>query len=157
MSLGGIVNYLNNGGYITPKYYATAGTVSGGNAASGMGAIPVDAKGAVKTLSDGLVQGMQLASQTLQNTLQSFGIDSTQINAINGFVNGLKSVTDALAGINITPEVKFTGTVDVNVNGVQGMTSSMQGVVNEAIKKAMTTLKQDNQALDIDASKYGNN
>ena len=158
MSYGGIVDYFNKGGIITPKYYAdgvagvTAANISGG------ASVQLDVGQAGQQLISTINTGFSNAAQTLQNTLQTFGFDTNQLTAINGFINGLKSVTDALSSINITPEVKFTGQVDVNVNGVQGMTSSMQVVVDEAIKKALTGLKQDNSSLEIDpsSSKYYN-
>jgi hypothetical protein len=156
MSYGGIVDYFKQGGIIRPKYYADGATVTSAGS-SGMPTVKLDAQNASQTLMNGITQGISTAAQTLQNTLQTFGFDSNQLSAINGFVNTLNSVTQALSNIDITPEVKFTGTVDVNVRGVEGMSSSMQGVVNQAIKQAMTTLKNDNNSLDINPDKYGNN
>jgi len=158
MSYGGIVDYFKQGGIIRPKYYAggAIATVTPAGS-SGMPTVKLDAQNASQTLMNGITQGISTAAQTLQNTLQTFGFDSNQLSAINGFVNTLNSVTQALSNIDITPEVKFTGTVDVNVRGVESMSSSMQGVVNQAIKQAMTTLKNDNNSLDINPDKYGNN
>jgi TP901 family phage tail tape measure protein len=144
---GGLVNYLQSGGIILPKYYANpTGVVTGGNTVVGGGKLAVDASSAGRVLEQALTTG----TRALQQVVQNFGINTESMTAINNFVNGVKAVTQALANINITPEVKFTGSVDVRVQGVEGLTGPMRDLVNSAINNAMSRLQSANTEAKLE-------
>jgi len=145
LNRGGIVNYLQSGGIILPQYHRD-GAVSGStNSVVGGGSIKVDGSSAARGLESALTVG----TNALKQVLQGFGISPASITAINNFVTGLQKVSEVLANINITPEVKFTGSVDVNVKGAEGLTGPMRDLVNSAINNAMTRLQSSNNGSTL--------
>ena len=145
---GGLVNYLQNGGVILPKYYdvGSSGVVAGGGTASGMPKVALDASKAGQQITDALTTG----TNALTQILRTFGFDSNQLNAISGFINGLKTVTDALANVNITPTVKFEmAPVQVNITGASNLTQAAESIVNGAIQKWFTDFLDKNQQANM--------
>jgi hypothetical protein len=110
------------------------------NSVVGGGSIKVDGSSAARGLESALTVG----TNALKQVLQGFGISTESITAINSFVTGLQKVSEVLANINITPEVKFTGSVDVNVRGAEGLNGPMRDLVNKAINTAMKKLETVN-------------
>jgi hypothetical protein len=145
LNRGGIVNYLQSGGIILPQYHAKDPVVGPTNSVVGGGSIKVDGSSAARGLESALTVG----TNALKQVLQGFGISPASITAINNFVTGLQKVSEVLANINITPEVKFTGSVDVNVRGAEGLTGPMRDLVNSAINNAMTRLQSSNNGSTL--------
>jgi len=145
LNRGGIVNYLQSGGIILPQYHAKDPVVGPTNNVVGGGSIKVDGSSAARGLESALTVG----TNALKQVLQGFGISPASITAINNFVTGLQKVSEVLANINITPEVKFTGTVDVNVRGTEGLTGPMRDLVNSAIQNAMSGLQIANNGANL--------
>ena len=146
LNRGGIVNYLQSGGIILPQYHADGAVASSTNSVVGGGSIKVDGSSAARGLESALTVG----TNALKQVLQGFGISPESITAINSFVTGLQKVSEVLANINITPEVKFTGSVDVNVRGAEGLTGPMRDLVNGAINNAMTRLQSANSGAKLE-------
>ena len=90
------------------------------------------------------------ANELLNTTLQSFGLPQEALQALQSFSQSLNNLVQGLSSIDITPQVQFTGAVDVNVKGVEGMTAAAKDIVNSAIHNALNRLKEANSGANME-------
>ena len=145
-STGGIVSYLNNGGMVLPKYFERGGLNAGGGGTMSMGTIPVE----TTELKSAIDTSFSAANELLNTTLQSFGLPQEALQALQSFSQSLNNLVQGLSSIDITPQVQFTGAVDVNVKGVEGMTAAAKDIVNSAIHNALNRLKEANSGANME-------
>ena len=138
---GGIVSYFNRGGIVIPKYFSEAGAVNAGaNRSVSISPIKINASEAARQIQDSFNSAVDVFSQTLQN----FGIDPESLNILNSFSSVMRNLVNNLSQINITPEVKFTGRIAVDITGAAGLSDAAESLVNDAIKNALQGLKAAN-------------
>ena len=146
---GGIVNYLNNGGLISPNYYRTGGEAKGFDFAGFMRSL-------TSTLVSNLSQGIQKAFQNNQTNQQNnsngvSSIDTSVLDRLNEFTNRLKSVTDTLAALEAIPsQITVTGRHDVNIviNGDSALNQlkpDLQKLVMSQLREKFDQLVNANQ------------
>ena len=142
---GGIVQYLNNGGVVAPRYYADAGIVGGsqlrgsGNGVNTTGSSA--SQEAPRWLSE-LDEKINKVSTTLQESLG--GVFSN----LNNMANQLSTVAQELPR-----EMSITSNINknVNVNGVSGEWSKYQG---DILKMAGDQSVQERENDKIALSKW---
>ena len=129
---------------------AAAETVSssyaGGGGTMSMGTIPVE----TTELKSAIDTSFSAANELLNTTLQSFGLPQEALQALQSFSQSLNNLVQGLSSIDITPQVQFTGAVDVNVKGVEGMTAAAKDIVNSAIHNALNRLKEANSGANME-------
>jgi TP901 family phage tail tape measure protein len=151
---GGIVNYLSNGGIITPNYYETAGGVTGGNKmfdlSSYMGNIVGQISSSITLAFQNAVQAMSGQTAAAPSNGVS-SIDSDTLNKIGEFTNRLKSVADTLAGLSAIPQeitITVTHTHNVIINGdaaLNKLSPDLQDIAMSVIQEKFAELAAANQ------------
>ena len=159
-SHGDIVRNLSRGGLSVPRYYLNGtnnGVPATGQGPSQGSSQAFDFTSFMNTFKDMLKTGLD----TLKSlSPQPSGVsDSSQgsVSSIDNFVSRLDKIATTLASLNIPPEIKITGTHDVNViiNGdtvLNQLKPDLADIVASSIKKAF----QDFKALNPSSSETMN-
>jgi hypothetical protein len=144
---GGIVNYLNKGGYI-PQYKFLGGMM--GNAQSFD--FTKYLNGLVGSITSSITEAFDKALSNLkQPNNAAGGVSNTSgdIASIDNFVNRLNNIANILSNIYIPPQITITGKHDVvvTINGdtvLNQLRPDIAGIVVSAIKGAFRDLKAKN-------------
>jgi hypothetical protein len=149
---GGIVNYLNNGGLISPNYYKNGGEARGSRGFDFAGFM----QSLTSTLASAIPEAIQKSLQNTQTNQQNTpngvsSIDTSVLDRLNEFTNRLKSVTDTLAGLQAIPsQITVTGRHDVNIviNGDSALNQlkpELQELVMSQLQEKFGQLVKANQ------------
>lgn len=145
---GGIVNYLQNGGYL-PIYRGDGGGANGAGQkfdfTSYMGDI-------VSKIGSGITEAIDKAIQNVKSpNTDNAGVSSNSqdLATIDSFVNRLNNIANILSNIYIPPQITITGKHDVvvTINGdtvLNQLQPDIQGIVTSSIKQAFRNLKANN-------------
>ena len=144
-SRGGIINYLNKGGHIAPKYYSNGGEPGSFDFTGYLNSL---AAGLTATVSQALDKALSGIKQPNNN---SSGVSSNDsgISTIDSFVNRLNNVANILSNVYIPPQITITGKHDVvvTINGdtvLNQLRPDLAGIVVRGIKAAFNDLKAKN-------------
>lgn len=145
---GGIVNYLQNGGYL-PIYRGDGGGANGAgqkfDITSYMGDI-------VSKIGSGITEAIDKAIKNVKSpNTNNAGVSSNSqdMTSIDNFVTRLNNIANILSNIYIPPQITITGKHDVvvTINGdtvLNQLQPDIQGIVMSAINQAFKNLKANN-------------
>ena len=166
-SRGGIVNYLKQGGYITPRYFEGGAEVPKNTPSSSfdftsfLGNLSSQI---VSSITSGFEQTTVNLPQNANNPTNNInnGVSSDSINQIGNFVNSLNNIANVLSNLYIPPEITITGKHDVvvTINGdaaLQQLEPSIRQIVMGEINKAMSNLQANNPQSNIQFDGNGSN
>ena len=163
-SRGGIVNYLKQGGYITPRYFQEAGSVAPKNAIESF-----DFTGylnnMVGQITSSITQAFEKATGSLKqpnNSSAGVSNNTADLANIDNFVNRLNNIANILSNIYIPPQITITGKHDVvvTINGdatLQQLEPNIKQIVMGEINRAMNNLKANNPQSNIQFDGNGSN
>jgi hypothetical protein len=169
-SRGGVVNYLKQGGYLSPSYLTDGGTPSNINS-GGSFDFTQYMNGLVGSVASSISEAFDKALNNLKQPNNASGgvsSNSQELASIDNFVNRLNNIANILSNIYIPPQITITGKHDVvvTINGdtvLNQLRPDIAGIVVSAIKGAFTDLKAKNPEnntidfdIDIDPNKYRN-
>jgi len=168
---GGIVNYLNQGGYI-PEYKFLGGMTGGSNVIGKPFDFTKYLNGLVGSITSGITEAFNKALSDLKpqnNGAGGVSNNGADIASIDNFVNRLNNIANILSNIYIPPQITITGKHDVvvTINGdtvLNQLRPDIAGIVVSAIRGAFADLKAKNPEnntinfdIDINANRFSGN
>jgi hypothetical protein len=152
-----VIQKLNKGGPVLPKYYADGGAVNQSNNFN-FGQFMQKIMGQLSSTKMQSPNGGQSTPQSQQNVASrsnGVSIDSTMFDSIGKLTTNLQSVVESLAKINIPSTISLEGSHNVNVviNGdsvLNQLQPEMQDIVMKAVKDGFQKLINVNYPVPTD-------
>jgi hypothetical protein len=157
---GGIVNYLNKGGYI-PEYKFVGGFMGSAGSATPSFDFTKYLNSLVGAVSSSITEAFDKALSGLKqpnNATGGVSNNGADLASIDNFVNRLNNIANILSNIYIPPQITITGKHDVvvTINGdtvLNQLRPDIAGIVISAIRGAFADLKAknpQNNTMDFD-------
>ena len=154
-SRGGIVNYLNKGGYI-PEYKFIGGLMGSAGSATPSFDFTKYLNSLVGAVSSSITEAFDKALSGLKQPNNAGGgvsNNGADLASIDNFVNRLNNIANILSNIYIPPQITITGKHDVvvTINGdtvLNQLRPDIAGIVISAIRGAFADLKAKNPQND---------
>ena len=165
---GGIVNYLNKGGYI-PEYKFIGGLMGSAGSAIPSFDFTKYLNSLVGSISSSITEAFDKAVSSLKqpnNAAGGVSNNGADLTSIDNFVNRLNNIANILSNIYIPPQITITGKHDVvvTINGdtvLNQLRPDIAGIVISAIRGAFADLKAKNPEnntidfnIDIDPRRF---